>query len=251
MDQDIRKVSIKLPSDLLKELSALNEQNKVATDQGTITLQATTEQLSSLGELRRDMADFQRSKIDEWHSITDSFIKTSEMRISFYEKLILLVGGSFALSLTFVGSLHRYSVQNSALAATGRLKTAWVLLLVCIVFSWLHNFYRSSSVEHLSAANTANITAMQHALSADLIQRAAILIGAMETPSAGLGNLFAVLSLMVKAENKKSLETVPEFVKGLRRYYNVSTTLGFLALLSIVTAFALMVFFATKNASFL
>jgi hypothetical protein len=251
-EQDVRKVSIKMPADLLKQLSQFNEQNQPATDdQGVLTLQATPQQVQSLTELRKDLNDFQNSQSDEWHRIADRYIKTCEIRITFYERLVLLAGGSFALSLTYLGSLHRYAVQSKPLVAMGRLNAAWILLLVCIVLCWVHNLYRSLSVETVSAVVAKRVEAMQHELSSGLISRVGILFTTMETPVAGLGNLFSALSVVMKTENQKSLEGATAFSKELERLSRWGMRLGFLAFLSIVLAFVFLLLFAIKNSSLL
>jgi hypothetical protein len=116
MSDETKSVSMQVPTEIPSEISRLSEQAKTASETTTaektvVTLRASPEQLKNLSELRKDLESFERSKLCETHAVTDRFIKTSELRISFYEKLILLAGGSFALSLTFLGSLQRHALQ--------------------------------------------------------------------------------------------------------------------------------------------
>ncbi len=201
MSDEAQKVSVEIPSEVLKEVSAAVEKAKASsTDNNTlVTLHFSWEAASSLVRLRENMTAFEESQVANSHTAVDRFIKTSEMRVAFYEKLILLAGGSFALSLTFLGSLHRAAAPSHPLAAMGRLETAWVLLLSCIVFSWLHNLHRYAAVDYITAANATFVSAMQHTWSSNLLSRAAALFRAAESPSIGLSDGVKIAAEALKA----------------------------------------------------
>jgi|SRR5208282_146254 len=189
MNDETRTVSVEVPAEILKTISTATKEAKTAPEARTlVTLQFSAEAVNKLTALTEDFAAFQQSLVSASHAVVDRLIKTNEMRISFYEKLILLAGGSFALSLTFVGTLHRLAPQGSPLAAVGRLKAAWILLLVCIVFSWLHNLYRCAAVDHATAANALLVTATQQSRASNLLTRGAGLLKAAESPSVGLSD---------------------------------------------------------------
>lgn len=257
MADETRKISLLVPVDFLKEMASLSEKvNAAETAEGkaTIALEASPEQLKNLTELRRDMESYERSQVDEWHATTDRFMKISEMRISFYEKLILLAGGSFALSVTFLGSLQRHASQSPALTpllAMGRLKAAWILLLVCIVLSWLQNLYRCAAVDNLTAITSTNVVARQRSWESRLATRAAGVFKGMESPPGGFGDLFSAVGRYLSGLSTKQQKDLPDYVKDLKRFSRVAAFIGALALLSIILAFAFMVVFAIKNAALL
>jgi hypothetical protein len=253
MSDETARVPVQMSADVLKGISTTNEQTKATLENGTaVTISFPPEFGSKFTELRKDFEAYQQSQVEEWRNATDRFIKVSEMRISFYEKLILLAGGSFALSLTFVGSLQRHALQGNILLAMGRLKWAWFLLLVCIVFSWLHNLYRCGAVDNLTASTARNIAAMQHTWASALMTRTSGLFKqGKESPPVGFGDAVARVGEQFGELSTKSRNDATEYVNTLRRLSLVSAILGGLALLSIITAFAFMVVFAIKNAGLL
>ena len=154
-DETSKTVPVQVPADVLKEISTINEQTKARLEGGTaVTINFPIELGPKFTELGKDFETYQQSRVEELHTATDRFIKVSEMRISFYERLILLAGGSFALSLTFLGSLQRHVLQGTVFLAMGRLKWAWFLLLMCIIFSWLHNLIRCAGADQLMASTS-------------------------------------------------------------------------------------------------
>ena len=229
MNEELKTVAVPIDADLLKRVKAsISETNTTAEGQVTVTLQATPEQLQKLTELRQDIESYERSQVAEWHTTTDRFIKTSELRISFYERLILVASGSFALSLTFMGSLQRHASQSPALTpllATGRLKAAWILLLMCIVFSWLHNLYRYVTMDSLSALTATNVAVKQHTWEHNLVKRAAGLFKGMEASTSLFSDLFLLLAQYSSHLSAKQNESLPGYAKDLKKIF---TCLGYI-----------------------
>jgi hypothetical protein len=252
MAEENRTVSIQMPSQLLKEVADVVDKAKPdAQSSTTVTMSFSADAVKSLLTLREDMTAFQERQVVDSHTAVDRFIKTSELRTSFYEKLILLAGGSFALSLTFLGSLHRTAVQGHPLAAMGRLETAWVLLLACIVFSWFHNLNRYSAVDHATIANATFVNSMHHTWLYNLLSRAASLFKASESPVVGFSDGVTFAAKMSQLLSKQSQDAGKQSEHDLKLHYRASAILGSLALLSIVIAFGLMIAFAIKNAALL
>jgi hypothetical protein len=254
MSDQQKTISVQVPVEYLKQASAVEGQTKTedkpeATK--SATLQATPEQLKLLTALRQDFESYQRSQIDNSYKTVDKFIKTSEMRISFYEKLILLAGGSIALSLTFLASLQKNPHDGNSLTDLGGLKAAWVLLLASIVLGWLHNFYRCAVVDNALAASATFATSMQHTLASQLATRAAGLFKGMESPPTEISDFMALGSKTLEDLSKKTMDGGAAYVKGFKRFQLVSSILGFLALLSIIMAFWFMIQFAARNAGLL
>jgi hypothetical protein len=153
MADEPQKISVQIAVDELKALS-MTAGEAEADGKALVTLHFSPESVKRFIALWEDSTALEKSQLADSHTAVDRFIKTSEMRISFYEKIILLAGGSFALSLTFLGSLQRHTLQSSSLTATGRLKVAWILLLGCIIFSWLHNLQALLTLHSRPPCNT-------------------------------------------------------------------------------------------------
>jgi hypothetical protein len=254
MSDELKTISVQVPAELLKESPTPTGDVK-AEDEGEkgpfVTLRITPEQFKLFTVLQKDFESFYQSQVADSRAAVDMLVRTSTMHLSFYEKLILLAGGSFALSLTFLVSLQRHALQGVPLVAMSRLKGAWGLLLLSIVSSWLHNLIRCRVVDNAMAANATFVTAMQHKSLSSLFARAAGLFKAMESPTTVLGDFMALGSTMLQSTSKKKIEGGAEYVKRLKRFWMVSGILGGLGLLSIILAFWFMVQFAMRNAALL
>jgi hypothetical protein len=221
MADEKKKISISIPADLLKEITDLGKVAPPGTGaaEATIVLEASAEQGQKLTKLREESEAGQLLEAGEWQTTTDRFIKVSELRISFYERLILLAGGSFALSLTYLGSLQRHLDQNAArssLSAIGLLKTSWILLFICILLSWLHNLLRCSAVDFLSALVSNNVSVRRRAWESNLLRRVAMHFKGMESGSVGFGDLFQSVARTIGTSGKKQQEASQEHEKRLK-----------------------------------
>jgi hypothetical protein len=98
--------------------------------------------------------------LDPFRQLLDSLMKIATMRTSFFEKLMLLAAGSFALTLTLLAFLRSHAAPNQPLASLVYLKTAWGLMLTSILFGGLHNYFVCNMLYKMSfsVANTAQMT---------------------------------------------------------------------------------------------
>ena len=62
-------------------------------------------------------------------------LRIHDQSIAFYEKLILLDGGTIALSLTFISSM-KSNLHLSKAAVFGLVAPSWALLLISVFCSW-------------------------------------------------------------------------------------------------------------------
>jgi hypothetical protein len=244
------KIPVEVPTDALRDVLESAEKIRLAGKHST-TLQLPPDSVAALKQLREEMAKFEESRAAEVHKLADRFVRTSEIRMSFNERLILLAGGSFALSLTFLGSLHRAVAPNKPLASMGALEAAWLLLLLCIVCSWLHNLYYSAAVEQARGANASYVTAnLVQRLSALLLRVAAIFKSA-QTPSSELTDVMGEVASSLGTMFKQGFSAGTEMDKTTDRFCKVAAYLGAFAFLSILLAFCLLIIFAMKNAALL
>jgi hypothetical protein len=255
MSDEMKSISIQVPAEYLKKADSVVSENVKIEDKSeenkSVTLQASPEQLRLLTALRQDFESYQRSQVDDSYKTLDRLIRATEMRISFYEKLILLAGSSIALSLTFLASLQKNVHQGNFVVAFGRLKAAWILLLASTVLGWLHNFYRCAVVDHALAASSTFATSVQHTLASNLAIRASGLFKGMESPPMGLSDFMALCSKTLKELSEKTRDGGEGYIKGLKRFHIVSSILGFIALLSVIVAFWFMIQFAVRNVGLL
>jgi len=207
-------IPVQLPSEMVNRITEQAKESTATGDPVTITFPAKN--ASQFTELRKDLEAYQRSQVEELHSVIETFIKISQLRIAFYEKLILLAGGSFALSLTFLGFFQQHEFGGRKVSLRS-LKWAWALLLISIVFSWLHNLYRCAEVDHLVATTVENIKAIQYGWISNLMTRTASLFrqGA-ESPAVGL--FWTTTSISPKT--KPSGRTHRLFLKSLGKVIN-------------------------------
>ena len=255
MSEETKTVSVSVPRELVEGVNELAAKTNAANavENEVITLKVTPQQAQRLTELREELDSFQKSQFEEWQADIDDFIKTSGLRISFFDKLILLAGGTFALSFTFLGALQRRVAPGTARPLSGlrSFEFAWVMLLLCIVCSWLHNLLRSTAVENLVAWKATKVAATQHRMSGQIIQRIASLFRAMEVSSPNLSDWFVVAAAEIGQFETNASKWIPDFTEKTTRFSRTSATFGGLALWAIVTAFGLMIWFAIKNAALL
>lgn len=184
----------------------------------------------------------------ETRHLADQFIRIAEMRISFSEKIILLAGGSLALSVTFLGSLQRHN-PGSSITAMWSLETSWVLLLLCIFLSWLHNRLRSffsESIIYTEASRARSYYKNQEAL---LWQRAANAFKMVETSELNVSAFFDAVAKTVMESSAGAEKIREQMADAAQKTMKTSRIVGDWALLAIASAFLLMLIFAVKNAS--
>jgi len=91
----------------------------------SVTIHIPGEQVGKVAPLYEEWSRARDGMLEEVRRSVDTAIKLTEMRSGFFEKLVLLATGSFALSLTFLGSLNKHT-QGAPLAALACLKVSWV-----------------------------------------------------------------------------------------------------------------------------
>jgi len=224
MGENDHKATIHIPPEMLKTFAA------------------------EIPRLYRQLRETASKDLDETRHMADEFVRIAEMRISFSEKIILLASGTFALSVTFLGSLQRHS-PSSGMAATWCLKSAWVLILVCIFLSWLHNRHRSYFIESIIVAEVARARSYYENQKALLWQRAANAFKGVESPELSVSAFFDAVANTVQKSSVDAEKLRDRMADTARKTMRTSNKLGDWAMLAIACAFVLMLVFAVKNAS--
>jgi hypothetical protein len=220
----------------------------MSEEQTGTTINLSAEAVRRILQLRDERAAYEKTAVDEMHRWASNWTKLSEMRIAFHEKLILLAGGSFALSLTLLGSLQHETRVNS-ITGIRLLEIAWSLLLLSIVLSWVHNRRRFLIAENLSAAATLKAMTLLHSTESLFFKRVASVFKGTETAELNLSNFFSLVSDVTAECEKQSRKSTEEFVKNSIQETRVATRLSNYALFLIFLAFLVMLLFAIKNAS--
>ena len=217
-----------------------------------VQIQIPIEQAEKALPLYEEWSSARNAMLAEAQKIVDYSIRTTEMRTAFFEKIILLATGSFALSLTFVGSLHRHAApQEAPLSALRSLEAAWMLIFACIVLSWFHNLYRCASIERLSTAALQSLIASRFAVTQSFMSRTSSVFKNVKAEDVNLEEFFELGATYMKQLSKDSLEQVERFGKDATRISRQADRLGSLALLTLIVAFFLLVRFAVKNVGLL
>jgi hypothetical protein len=170
------------------------------------------------------------------------------MRISFFEKLILLASGTFAHSLTFLSTLHSHSHEMSPrplVLGISYLKSAWVLMLVSILFSWVHNLIRTSELETLFSSIVKGVTVGRFSALQNVTKRMGNLAEVHEKSRAG----FDMLASQAQRSIVDAQSTFADFEKKYKSLSRYGMYAGVVGLLALVASFTLLLIFALKNAS--
>jgi hypothetical protein len=226
----------------------MTEENK--TTRTPVSEDAVKTLAGEIPRLHKQGEEADRGDLEETLRLCDQFVKIAEMRISFFEKIILLAGGSFALSVTFLGSLQRHNLGSPIKMMWG-LEGSWVLLLVSICASWLHNRHRGFFIESIIFAGAARARSYHQTRRAILLKRAASAFKIVETPGVDLSAFFQTMAA-TSTESSSDADQMRERMAELaKKSMTTSGKLGDFALLAIACAFLLMLIFAVRNASLL
>jgi hypothetical protein len=222
----------------------------MAEEHDQVTGRVSAEAAQKIPTLVQQFRNDAERDLDGAYCLADQFTKIAEMRVSYFEKIILLAGGSFALSLTFLGSLQRHNA-GSPVRALWSLELSWILLLVAIFLSWLHNRHRGFVIESLTFSVAARATSYYENQRVFLLKHAASVFKGVEIPDLDLSGFFFDVS---KLSTKASVDA--EGVRDRMGQIAVSSwtmarKLGDGAMLSIGLAFILMLCFAMRNVALL
>jgi hypothetical protein len=222
-DEGAKKVNFKIPADRVKGILSVGEEwrSRQALD-------------------ARELQDRQKIAFG-----------SLERRIVFFEKLILLAGGSFALSLAFVGSLHRHELQNTRLEHLGLLETAWILMLICMGISWLHNWYLNAALDNLLLGSVSWDTSFQHVENARFAKQASTLFEGISAEGVDFEEFYALIARYLETESKKETDRASKFRDSAKNVLTRASSLGNLAPIAAMVAFTLLLSFAIVNISLL
>lgn len=215
-----------------------------------VTVPISAEAAERIPRLYEEWLEIYKSELDEGHRLIDRIVKIAEMRISFFDKIVLLAGGSFALSLTFLASLQRYP-QRPPIKGMWTLELAWCLLLASMVLSWLHNRHRTVVAEaatYMLGSRVKQYFAHQAARTVSLAGKA---LGGCKSPDLDLGAVFEGLSGMMKESGVEMGATAKKMTGIFTESQAIARKIGEVAFFALVCAFLLMLIFAIKNLSLL
>jgi hypothetical protein len=213
-------------------------------------MHVTAEAAKQIPPLYEEVKESYKRDMDEADRVADRFIRIAEMRISFFEKIILLAGGTFALSLTFLGSLQHHNL-GSPITAMWSLEGSWVLLLSSIFLSWLHNRHRLFVIESVTFAVAARVRSLYEWQRGLLLARAGKAFKGVEIPDLDLTAFFNATAKTTAKSSVDAEKMREQMVEVAKTSWTIARKLGDFALLSIACAFFLALLFAVRNASLL
>lgn len=223
----------------------------MAEENAKVKVQIPGNRVPGILSLYQEWARSREATIEEMRCGLDGAIKTIERRIAFFDRLILLAGGSFALSLTFVSTLHKSQAPNVNFVSVGCLKGAWVFMLLCIVLSWIHNWYRCTAADRLLFAAQGRISSFQHQVNAEFAGRGSALFEGIMAEDVNFGEFFSLLKSYYVSEAKKAESSVEQTRQDAIAVLVKATRIGNAAFLCVVVSFVLLLVFALRNVALL
>jgi hypothetical protein len=211
-----------------------------------VNVQIPANRVQGIISLYREWTHSREATIEEMHRELEGATKMIERRINFFDRLILLAGGSFALSLTFLSTLHKPSLQN-----VGCLKVAWVFMLLCIVFSGIHNWYRCAAAERVFLGVQRRASSFRHQVNARFAARGSGLWEGVTAADVNFGEFFDLLKSYWKSESDKAESEAEQTRKELIATLVKAIWIGNVAILCLVVSFVLLLAFALRNVPFL
>jgi hypothetical protein len=187
--------------------------------------QRTDEHASLWGE-------YVKSREELFESATKLYDMTSrsvEMRMAFFEKLVLVAAGSFALTFTFLSYLRGHLAPGNVIQGLGYLKVGWGMMLICILSAGLHNVHQNNRLDKFS----------------DLISSVIIFSRKAEV-------FKAVSKLNVKTDAMdpdKTITKLNDLTDQMAVSSRYARAVGSVSILSIAIAFVMLFIFALKNVS--
>jgi hypothetical protein len=107
--------------------------------------------LNKVGEVFAEFKEIEATIFSDLWSTFERTLKVWQLRIAFAEKLILLNTGTFALSLTFLGSFGQHTAARQAFHNIWFLYSAWACLFLSISAAAWHNQLIIAASDRLAA----------------------------------------------------------------------------------------------------
>jgi hypothetical protein len=202
---------------------------------------------SRFSELNTEWFALRDSMFKDMHGFSGGLEHNYGIRISFFEKLILLASGTFALSLTLLSSIHGHATSVQPLVGIHYLESAWVLMLVSILFSWIHNLIRATELETLFNSIVKGATVGRFSALHNVTKRMANLAQAHNRHRAG----FDAMATQAQQSVSDAQSTFAALENNYKRLSRKGRYAGAVGLLALFAAFTLLLIFALKNASLL
>lgn len=233
---------------LVFKVKGLIMDNPHVTDENKkVNVSIPTDRLSGISALAEEMRRYQETDTEEGLRRTDAVLRILERRVDFFDKLILLAGGGFALSLTFVFSLSKHELQNARIDGIGYLRAGWILMLLCIIVSWIHNWYCYTAGWRFQCLAWGRVTSFRQGVFARLMSRASKLLEGVAAEDLNLGDFFGLISTVGQKESKKAEDSIQEYLSRAKVVLGRALWFGNAAFLAVVLAFTSLLVFAVKN----
>jgi hypothetical protein len=181
-------------------------------------IRATVLDRQAIADFVRGVAEMRRARLENFRAVVEQCIKVNENGASYYEKLLLLDGGTIALSLTLLGALATRTpgAHVPRIAFFCCVCPAWVLLLASIfccrsLMASFHNINRNL-VEQVSLMHSSDLAVELSQLSAKLSKNLQGEIR-VETETHDISWFFGGLSSLLNKEAEEGRNKINELTQ--------------------------------------
>lgn len=205
----------------------------------------------AIADVVRGVGEMRRARFENFRAVVEQCIKINENGASYYEKLLLLDGGTIALSLTLLGALTTRTTGGHVprIAFFCCVCPAWALLLTSIfccrrLMASFHNINRSL-VEQVSLVHSSDLATELSHLSNKLSKNLDGEIR-LEEETHDISWFFGGLSTLLSREAEEGRNKISELTQRaarveIRKAAKIATGSTFLALI-LLCIFAVRVF---------
>jgi len=124
-------------------------------------------------------------------------------------------------------------------------------MLLCIVLSWIHNWYRCTAAESVSFSALKRVSSFHYEVIAGFASRGSSLFEGVTAEDVNFGEFFGNLKSYFESEREKAESDVEQTRKDAKAVLVRATWIGNMALLCVVVSFVLLLVFALRNIAFL
>jgi hypothetical protein len=188
-----------------------------------------TEVVQMLATARKEAADNALERAGE--RLTNQTNNISKLRMEFFDRLVLLAGGTISLSFTLLGLLQK-SI-NKPTHWHWLLFSSWGCFMASLVFAMIRNWREH---DRLMATEWASYSLLVHESYAAFVQQAQSL--GVETEDAPVQSVLTQGPKVVAQQTKKQQELI-----------KATNVLGATAMILTVIGYLLLLSFAIKNAA--
>lgn len=226
-----------MPEDDLRQAISISLPH--ATVEGFAKMGADLEAASVEGiSVQRDIASIVR--------------QNSAQRVAFFERLILVEGGTFALSLTYIAALAGHPGATAISIVT--LNAGWVALFGSMLFSFASIWVMGSLQAYVDMGTHAHVKAREQrawsrlALGAAALFKDAVVTAGPELP-APISDVLGAAGKQFFSRANDTSSSAAKSTRAAMRFIKIGNVVAIAANASAVVAFAMLCWFAFQTSA--